>query len=155
MNQLFFLLSVLAYDTRTTALKSPFLHGKVCKLHQLSSSVEFKNKSASKLCAWGNFSSKGEEESKWLLLLAGVLVLKGTFSSIDVRTTTICPTGEGAEQTKQQFLANDPTYHCLPLDKVIVNYITSPLVFPGDPDFDTQIIRIEMRKVVKTGTMLN
>jgi len=71
------------------------------------------------------------------------------FSTIELRTTSVCPGGPEAERSIQRFKANDDTFHCLPAGELAWKVLTDKWVFPGDPEFDTQIIRIEMKGVKK------
>ena len=47
---------------------------------------------------WGNYSSDGKREGQLALVVALLIVLKGAFTSVEVRTTYICPSGSGAEK---------------------------------------------------------
>ena len=100
---------------------------------------------------WGNYKSDGKKEGKVLFIVISLLVLRGAFVPKDLRTTTACPTGYGAEKTLARFKANDSSYHCLPTGDLVKNYFTSRWVFPGDPDFDPNFLRIEMRGVKEGG----
>ena len=46
---------------------------------------------------WGNYKSDGKKEAKYLLGVASLLVLKLTFTSVNIRTTYVCPSGPRAE----------------------------------------------------------
>jgi hypothetical protein len=81
-------------------------------------------------------ATKGGEGGKALFGLSVLLLLKSQFSSIDLRTTTVCPSGDNAASKVKQFISADPDYHCMPLAELASSYITSPLVFPGDADWD-------------------
>jgi hypothetical protein len=72
------------------------------------------------------------------LALAVLLCVKGNFMSIDVRTTYICPSGAGSERVLASLIEQEPSYSCLPLNELFVKFLTSPLVFPGDPKYDPQ-----------------
>lgn len=60
------------------------------------------------------------------------------------RTTYLCPSGAGSEKVLISLLEQEPSYKCLPLNELVFNFVTSPLVFPGDPQYDPQFFRIEM-----------
>lgn len=82
---------------------------------------------------------------KVLATLAVLGQLRSQFSSVELRTTTVCPSGLNAERTQRTFESNDPSYHCLPLAELARRFLTDPLVLPGDAAYDPQFIRIEMR----------
>lgn len=81
-------------------------------------------------------ATKGGDGGKALFGLSLVLLLKSQFSSVDLRTTTVCPSGDNAAAAVKQFKSVDPDYHCQPLPDLAISYLTSPLVFPGDKDWD-------------------
>ena len=80
---------------------------------------------------------KGGTGGKILFGISFVLFLRSQFSSVELRSTTVCPTGDKAENTIRIFMKNDPDFHCLPLAELAMKVLSEPLVFPGDPDFDT------------------
>lgn len=82
---------------------------------------------------------------KVLATLAVLGQLRSQFSSVELRTTTVCPSGLNAERTQRAFESNDPSYHCLPLGDLARRFLTDPLVLPGDAAYDPQFMRIEMR----------
>jgi len=82
---------------------------------------------------------------KVLATLAVLGQLRSQFSSVELRTTTVCPSGLNAERTQRAFEANDPSFHCLPLGELARRFLTDPLVLPGDAAYDPQFMRIEMR----------
>lgn len=83
---------------------------------------------------------KGGRGGKILFCISVALLLRSQFSSVELRTTTVCPTGDKAGNTIRIFMENDPDFHCLPLSELVTNFFTSPFVFPGDPEFDTDFI---------------
>ncbi|CAM9144487.1 unnamed protein product [Heterosigma akashiwo] len=95
------------------------------------------------------YASDGVKEAKILFGLLGLLLIRNQFSTIELRTTSVCPGGPEAERSIQRFKANDDTFHCLPAGELAWKVLTDKWVFPGDPEFDTQIIRIEMKGVKK------
>jgi hypothetical protein len=66
---------------------------------------------------WGNYKSDGSLEGKIILSLACLFVLKGTFTSINLRTTYPCPTGLNSDRILKEYQI-DPEYKCLPADEV-------------------------------------
>lgn len=82
---------------------------------------------------------------KVLATLAVLGQLRSQFSSVELRTTTVCPSGLNAERTLAKFQADDPSYHCLPLGELARRFLTDPLVLPGDAAYDPKLFRIEMR----------
>ncbi len=86
---------------------------------------------------WGNYKSDGKKEGQIIFAIVAGIVLKGQFTSIDLRTTYTCPEGPNAAKAFAQF-SQDPEYKCLPAKELYTKYLTAPLVFPGDPKFDTQ-----------------
>jgi hypothetical protein len=100
---------------------------------------------------WGNYKSDGKREGTILFAIVLLAVVRGAFIPKDLRTTTSCPTGYGAEKTLAKFQQNDSSYHCLPTGELVYKYFTSRWVFPGDPEFDTNFLRIEMRGVKQGG----
>lgn len=87
---------------------------------------------------WGNYKSDGKTEGKIGLAIAVLLCIKGNFMSIDVRKTYMCPSGAGSERVLASLIEQEPTYKCLPVNELFVQFLTSPLVFPGDPKYDPQ-----------------
>ena len=87
---------------------------------------------------WGNYKSDGKTEGKIGLAIAVLLCIKGNFMSIDVRKTYMCPSGAGSERVLASLIEQEPTYKCLPINELFVQFLTSPLVFPGDPKYDPQ-----------------
>jgi hypothetical protein len=87
---------------------------------------------------WGNYKSDGKTEGKIGLVIAVLLCIKGNFMSIDVRKTYMCPSGAGSERVLASLIEQEPTYKCLPINELFVQFLTSPLVFPGDPKYDPQ-----------------
>lgn len=87
---------------------------------------------------WGNYKSDGKTEGKIGLAIAVLLCIKGNFMSIDVRKTYMCPSGAGSEKVLASLIEQEPTYKCLPVNELFVQFLTSPLVFPGDPKYDPQ-----------------
>lgn len=77
-----------------------------------------------------------------LATLAVLGQLRSQFSSVELRTTTVCP---DTERTLNIYKENDPSFHCLPLDELARRFFTDPLVLPGDPAYDPSFLRIEMR----------
>jgi hypothetical protein len=100
---------------------------------------------------WGNYKSDGKNEGAILFFVVLLAVVRGAFISKDLRTTTTCPTGYGAERTLARFKENDSSYHCLPTGELVYKYFTSRWVFPGDAEFDPNFLRIEMRGVKQGG----
>lgn len=100
---------------------------------------------------WGNYKSDGKREGTILFVIVLLAVVRGAFIPKDLRTTTTCPTGFGAERTLARFQENDSSYHCLPTGELVYKYFTSRFVFPGDPEFDPNFLRIEMRGVKQGG----
>eukprot|EP01041_Mallomonas_annulata_P009168 gene9168-18999_t len=84
---------------------------------------------------WGNYKSDGKKEGAILGALVFFLCLKGNFTSVDVRSTCICPSGPGSEAVRAS-LDKDPEYRCLPLNELVYQFLFSPLVFPGDEKYD-------------------
>ena len=84
--------------------------------------------------------TSGGNGGKILGALAVALVLRSQFSSVELRTTTVCPTGAKAANTIRIFKENDPDFHCLPFQELAIKTLTSPLVFPGDPDWDPNFL---------------
>lgn len=95
----------------------------------------------------GEYSDKvkGGTAGKYLFSLALAALVRSQLSSIDVRTTTVCPSGFNAERSLRIFQENDPDFHCLPLGEFVKTFVTSRIVLPGDPDFDTNFFRMEAR----------
>lgn len=87
---------------------------------------------------WGNYKSDGKTEGKIGLAIAVLLCIKGNFMSIDVRKTYMCPSGAGSERVLASLIEQEPSYKCLPINELFVQFLTSPLVFPGDPKYDPQ-----------------
>ena len=87
---------------------------------------------------WGNYKSDGKKEGYVLLALAVAAVVKGQFTSIDLRTTYACPTGINAERDLARYKAIEPDYKCLPASELYTKMLTAPLVFPGDEKWDPQ-----------------
>lgn len=86
---------------------------------------------------WGNYKSDGKKEGQIILAIAAALVLRSTFAPTSIRTICPCPSGYNAEAVLKS-LQEDPSYRCLPAGELFWKTLTAPLVFPGDPDFDTQ-----------------
>ena len=82
-----------------------------------------------------NFGSFGVG-GKVLFAIALGGFLKARFSTSELRTTTVCPSGPGSEVVLRTFKTNDPQYHCLPIDQLASKLVFSPLVFPGQPGWD-------------------
>jgi len=110
--------------------------------HHISPPV--RSKSQLQASFWGNYKSNGKTEGKIGLALAVALCIKGNFMSVDVRTTYTCPSGANSEKTLASLIRQEPTYKCLPPNELFVKFLTAPLVFPGNPEYDPQFIRIEM-----------
>ena len=89
---------------------------------------------------WGNYKSDGKKEGYVLLALAVAAVVKGQFTSIDLRTTYACPTGINAERDLARYKAIEPDYKCLPASELYTKMLTAPLVFPGDEKWDPQYV---------------
>ena len=87
---------------------------------------------------WGNYKSDGKKEGNAFLAIVVLLCIKGNFMSVDVRKTYICPSGAGSERVLASLIEQEPSYECLPVNELFVKFITSPLVFPGDPKYDPQ-----------------
>ena len=85
---------------------------------------------------WGNYKSDGKTEGKIGLAVAVLLCIKGNFMSIDVRRTYMCPSGAVSEKVLASLIEQEPTYTCLPINELFYKFLTSPLVFPGDPKYD-------------------
>lgn len=83
-----------------------------------------------------NFGSFGVG-GKVLVAIALSGFVKARFSTQELRSTTVCPSGPGSDVVLQTFQKNDPSYHCLPLDQLATKLITSPLVLPGMPGYDS------------------
>lgn len=107
-------------------------------------SPPMRGKSQLQASFWGNYKSDGKKEGKIGLALAVALCIKGNFMSVDVRTTYTCPSGAGSEKILASLIRQEPTYKCLPINELFVKFLTAPLVFPGDPEYDPQFLRIEM-----------
>lgn len=97
-----------------------------CKSQQLKASF------------WGNYKSDGKREGNIGLAIAVLLCIKGNFMSIDVRKTYMCPSGAGSERVLASLIEQEPSYKCLPVNELFYQFLTSPLVFPGDPKYDPQ-----------------
>mmetsp|Transcript_23129 Transcript_23129/g.33156 ORF Transcript_23129/g.33156 Transcript_23129/m.33156 type:complete len:155 (+) Transcript_23129:28-492(+) len=93
---------------------------------------------------WGNYSSDGKKESKFLLFAALLLVAKVNFMSINIRTTYICPSGPGSDKVLQSLIEQEPGFKCLSFGELATKMLTAPLVFPGDPEYDPEFLRISM-----------
>lgn len=104
------------------------------------SSISTFQKQRTRLAAsfWGNYKSDGKREGNIGLAIAVLLCIKGNFMSIDVRKTYMCPSGAGSERVLASLIEQEPTYKCLPPNELFVQFLTSPLVFPGDPKYDPQ-----------------
>ena len=83
-----------------------------------------------------NFGSFGVG-GKVLVAIALSGFVKARFSTQELRSTTVCPSGPGSDVVLQTFKKNDPQYHCLPLDQLASKLIFSPLVLPGMPGYDS------------------
>ena len=78
---------------------------------------------------------------KILIAVSVACLLKSRLTTMDVRSTTICPSGPGSEVVIQTFQANDKDYHCLPLGDWAKEIIASPIVLPGSKDWDSTIFQ--------------
>jgi len=78
---------------------------------------------------------------KILLAVSIACLLKSRLTTIDVRSTTICPSGPGHEKVIETFQTNDKDYHCLPLGDWVKQIITSPIVLPGSADWDPTVFQ--------------
>jgi hypothetical protein len=94
---------------------------------------------------WGNYVSDGKLETKIGLVLATLLTVKSVFTPISIKNAYTCPYGAGAEKRLAENLAFDPTYKCASTPQLLINIVTSPFVFPGDPEFDPNIFNVQMR----------
>jgi hypothetical protein len=47
---------------------------------------------------WGNYKSDGKKEGNVILALVIAVVIKGQFTSVDLRTTYPCPSGPNSEK---------------------------------------------------------
>lgn len=97
-------------------------------------------------------SVDGEKEGKVIFVIAALLFIRSLFIPVDIKTATVCPSGLNAERTLEKFQKYDPDYHCLPGNELAKSFLTSRWVFPGDPDFDTNWLKVELRGVRKAGT---
>ena len=87
---------------------------------------------AKKKTNFGSFGVGG----KVLFAIALGGFFKARFSTSELRTTTVCPSGPGSEVVLRTFKTNDPQYHCLPIEQLASKLLFSPLVFPGQPGWD-------------------
>ena len=94
---------------------------------------------------WGNFAPDTKQSAQIGVLLALVLVTKTVFAPVSVRTTYACPNGFGAEVRLAEYKAADPSYTCAGGPELFLKMLTAPIVFPGDPEFDTKLFRLERR----------
>jgi hypothetical protein len=83
-----------------------------------------------------NFGSFGMG-GKVLVAIALSGFVKARFSTQELRSTTVCPSGPGSDVVLETFQKNDPSYHCLPLDQLASKLIFSPLILPGMPGYDS------------------
>lgn len=90
------------------------------------------------MAGWSNYSSDGKREANVLFTFAIALVLKGNFLPSELKNSYVCPSGPTAETDIAEFKSLEPTYSCLPLQSYLYKFVTSPLVFPGDPDYDPE-----------------
>ena len=74
---------------------------------------------------------------KVLLAVSIACLLKARLSTIEVRSTTVCPSGPGYERVLNTFKSNDNDYHCLPLGEWVKQIIVAPVVLPGSADWDS------------------
>jgi hypothetical protein len=79
--------------------------------------------------------------AKAAVALSLVLLLKARCSPVELRTTTVCPSGPGSEGAIALFMKNDPDWHCLPGQELALKLLTSPLTLPGDPDWDETVFQ--------------
>ena len=100
----------------------------------------------------GGYSSDGKQEGKVIFAIASLFFIRSLFVPVDLKTATVCPSGLNAERSLEKFQAYDPDYHCLPAGELLKQFFTSRWVFPGDPDFDENWLKIELRGVRKAGT---
>ena len=107
-------------------------------LSPISGTVRRECKSQLKASFWGNYKSDGKREGNIGLAIAVLLCVKGNFMSIDVRKTYMCPSGAGSERVLASLIEQEPSYKCLPVNELFYQFLTSPLVFPGDPKYDPQ-----------------
>jgi hypothetical protein len=108
------------------------------QLSPFSRTVRRECKSQLKASFWGNYKSDGKREGNIGLAIALLLCIKGNFMSIDVRKTYMCPSGAGSERVLASLIEQEPSYKCLPINELFYQFLTSPLVFPGDPKYDPQ-----------------
>ena len=100
----------------------------------------------------GGYSSDGKKEGKVIFAIAAICFVRSLFVSVDIKTATVCPSGLNAERTLAKFQAYDPGYHCLPGDELLKQFFTSRWVFPGDPEFDENWLKVELRGLRKADT---
>ena len=94
---------------------------------------------------WGNYVSDGKQETKIGLVIATILTVKSIFTPISVKNMYTCPYGAGAEKRLAENVAFDPSYKCASTPQLLMNIVSSPFVFPGDPEFDPNIFNVQMR----------
>ena len=133
--------SIVSFEKTGNTIEHP---ANLLRSHRTSNSMQLN-------AGWGNYKSDGKKEGAILFLVVLLAVVRGAFIPKDLRTTTTCPTGYGAERTLARFKENDSSYHCLPTGELVYKYFTSRWVFPGDDDFDPNFLRIEMRGVKQGG----
>ena len=76
-----------------------------------------------------------------LLAVSVACLLKARLSTIDVRSTTVCPSGPGMERVIEKFKSNDKDFHCLPFDEWTRQIILSPVVLPGSAEWDPTLFQ--------------
>jgi hypothetical protein len=79
--------------------------------------------------------------AKAAVAISLALLLKARCSPVELRTTTICPSGPGSEGAIALFQKNDPDWHCLDGQELALKLLTSPLVLPGDKDWDETVFQ--------------
>ena len=97
-------------------------------------------------------SPTGSKEGVYLFTLSILIVTKLTFSPISFRSTYICPYGYGAQETLEQLQSIEPSYKCMTAGEYVKEFITAPIVLPGDPRFDAELVKTKMIMIPRTGT---
>jgi len=121
----------------------------VCGLLQRSpTSPHLRRPTTTKLHGvWGNYAPDTKQSAQVGVLIALAILSKSVFAPVSVRTTYACPNGFGAAERLAEYKAADPSYTCASGPELFVKMLTAKIVLPGDPEFDTQLFRLERRSM--------